>query len=896
MPPDRKVRHKGKNGAGGKMMKWFDDLKISSKLITGFVIVAIFGGLIGLFGIINLNRITREDSVLYTRDTRALMFLGELHSDFLMMRLNMSKVLLDEANKRQYIEVVHGDRRQIADKINQFEQSDVIERQKIEDLNASIQKYDEMADQGINLVLAGQQKQGNELMVGPLAKQGDTVETQITKLYKFNQQDAKMRAGANVALADKTILIMGVVIVVMLLAAIALGLYISRKVSRSVGRIVEAAKAVSAGSFDFSLAIDTRDEIGELAGALRRIGETLTAFMSEMGNMSRQHELGDIDVFVAEEKFQGGYRTMAKGVNDMVAGHISVKKKAMACVAEFAKGNFDAELERFPGKKAFINENIEHLRQNVKNFIAAMNYMSSQHDLGDIDVVVPEESFQGAYQIMAKGVNTMVAGHISVKKKAMACVAEFAKGNFDAELERFPGKKAFINENMEELRRNLRAINGEINQLVTASIEGKLDTRANDAAFTGDWQKLMQGLNRLLQAIIEPVQEAATVLAEMANGNLQLRVKGEYKGDHAAIKNAMNSTLDTLAAYVGEISEVLKEMANSNLDVGIHNEYKGDFVRIKDALNLIIKAFNEVLAEINSSADQVAGGARQVSDGSQALAQGATEQASSIEELTASIEEISAQTEVNASSAKQANELAETARQNALRGDAQMKEMLQAMADINEASASISKIIKVIDEIAFQTNILALNAAVEAARAGQHGKGFAVVAEEVRNLAARSADAAKETTTLIEGSIKKADGGTKIANMTATALNEIVTGVAKVAELVGRIAAASNEQAMGLAQINQGISQVAEVVQTNSATSEESAAASEELSGQAELLKQMIGRFHLKKNPYEGNRLGGLQPDLLKMLENMSEKKKNGCDPQNPVRIALSDEEFDDKY
>jgi methyl-accepting chemotaxis protein len=234
-------------------------------------------------------------------------------------------------------------------------------------------------------------------------------------------------------------------------------------------------------------------------------------------------------------------------------------------------------------------------------------------------------------------------------------------------------------------------------------------------------------------------------------------------------------------------------------------------------------------------------------------------QASSVQQLTASLAEVSSQTNLNAKNAERANELAQQVKETALTGDEQMHQMLAAMDEISESSANISKIIKVIDDIAFQTNILALNAAVEAARAGQHGKGFAVVAEEVRNLASKSANAAKETTELIEGSSRKIDAGTKIAKATAEALEQIVTQISAAAEIVNAIAEASNEQARAIDEINGGIQQISEVVQSNAATSQESAAASEQLSSQAEQLRQTVSVFKLKRTKEEAARLASLE-------------------------------------
>lgn len=358
----------------------------------------------------------------------------------------------------------------------------------------------------------------------------------------------------------------------------------------------------------------------------------------------------------------------------------------------------------------------------------------------------------------------------------------------------------------------LKSLISDSEMLTQAALDGKLSTRADAGRHNGDYRTIIEGVNNILDAVVAPVNEALIVIEEMSKGNLHLRVNGEYKGDQARLKDGLNETINSLSSYISEISDVLTKMAEGNLDVSITADYKGDFVQIKNSLNNIIQGLNDAFSEINNAADQVASSASQVSDGSQELSRGSTEQASSIEELTASIEEIAAQTRQNAVNANQANELASNAKNNAVKGNEQMKQMLNSMTEINEASENIYKIIKVIDDIAFQTNILALNAAVEAARAGQHGKGFAVVAEEVRNLAARSANAAKETTALIEGTINKVEAGTKIANNTADALTSIVEEVNKAAVLVGEIAVASNEQATGVAQINKGIEQVSQVV------------------------------------------------------------------------------------
>lgn len=743
-------------------------------------------------------------------------------------------------------------------------------------------------------------------------------------------------------------LIMLLVVFVTLCLSILLGVFISRIITKPIKKAANMLQEMGKGHLGTRLNMDTKDEIGQMArdmdefaddlqnnvvGVMKKISDgdvsmiiqpkdsqdeispalnktvdTVRGLIADTGNLIKATQEGKLDTRCNANSYSGSWKEMVIGINNLIDAFVGPINVTAEYIDRVSNGDIPPKItDTYYGDFNEIKNNLNKLIDTLNLFITDMDYMAKQHDLGDIDVVVPEEKFNGSYRAMAKGVNDMVKGHITVKKKAMACVAEFSKGNFEAELEKFPGKKAFINENIESLRKNLKDVNNEINKLIEASEEGKLSERGNDKAFQGDWAVMIKGLNGLIEKIVEPVMEAATVLDEMAKGNLQTAVIGNYKGDHARIKEALNFTIKTISSYINEISYILTEMANGNLGVGITVDYLGDFIEIKNSINMIVKSFNEVLGDMNLAAEQVAAGSRQVSDSSQALSQGSTEQASSIEELTASMNEIAEQTKKNAVNANLANELALTAKNNAAQGNDQMKEMLKAMEEINLSSSNISKIIKVIDDIAFQTNILALNAAVEAARAGQHGKGFAVVAEEVRNLAARSANAAKETTSMIEGSIKKVEEGTKIANETADALNNIVEGVAKAADIVGNIASASNEQATGISQVNQGISQVSQVIQTNSATAEEGSAASEELSGQADLLKEMVAKFKLKNAESFGN-INDLSPDVLKALQCMMDEKKapkgaglkkagNGftVGKASKSRISLNDIDFD-KY
>ena len=334
-------------------------------------------------------------------------------------------------------------------------------------------------------------------------------------------------------------------------------------------------------------------------------------------------------------------------------------------------------------------------------------------------------------------------------------------------------------------------------------------------------------------------EKVSKITHELTSGNLDVDM-GEIKNDEFG---RLILDYKKLIEAQKEEAELAEAVANGDLTITITP--RSDKDQLGYALKKMVAKNQNALSNINESAYQVMTSSSQVASASEALAQGSTEQASAIEEITSSITDIAEKTKVNATNATEASDLMHNAIDYVNKGNEQMEGMMSAMDDINKSSESISKIIKVIDDIAFQTNILALNAAVEAARAGDAGKGFAVVAEEVRNLAAKSAAAAAETAELIESSISKVEAGSKIADDTAQALVSIRDGVTQSEKIVNNIAEAKNYQATAVAQINQAINQVSQVVQTNSATSEECAAASEELSGQAIHMRDMLSIYNL---------------------------------------------------
>ncbi|MCL2702768.1 MAG: methyl-accepting chemotaxis protein [Defluviitaleaceae bacterium] len=610
--------------------------------------------------------------------------------------------------------------------------------------------------------------------------------------------------------------------------------------------MLEAAK-----TFDLDLTVDmlnatntdsTRifDGIQEIfALALKEIDET-SASSNNLANMS----------MIIAIAITSAALLACLIIGNVVSNSISKPVKRLVDVAQnVANGNLNVNID------TSSEDEIGKLAKSFASVVIIINNLIEDlHDMGrminidgDTDARINSLHFTGSYKEAAESVNSIVDGIMNEIHLLMNAMTELSKGNFAADIPKLPGKKAIMNTNLNSFKEHINEVADGIQSIADNLGKGNFAYKIDISKFVGDWQKIMIGLNGVVDDVSVPMTEFENVIINMSHGEFTHRIVGNYQGDFNTIKQNVNETIDHMNEYIGEISDVLNKLSQNNLNQAITREYVGSFSSIKDAINHIINTLNHVIGDISAAADQISTESKSIADNSMTLATGATEQAASAEELSASVQMINENTSDNANNARNAETFVNTTKSHAIKGNNDMQSMLASINSIKDSSEKVTKIIKTIEDIAFQTNLLALNAAVEAARAGEHGRGFSVVADEVRSLANKSQESAKETAQLIEESNLRVNEGVSFAVNTAKTLDTIVDDVSKVANIIHNIAVASQEQSVAISQITIGLTQIADVVQNNSATSEESASASQELSSQAEVMRNLVSNFTLKR-------------------------------------------------
>jgi methyl-accepting chemotaxis protein len=712
---------------------------------------------------------------------------------------------------------------------------------------------------------------------------------------------------------------------------------------RIIGPISRAAQMVgeiAKGKLDTRINVENNDEIGVLMEAFKPMLTNLNSLISEMNYMAIEHDKGDIDVVIDASKFDGDFEEIAMNINKMVLQHISVKKQALACVKAFGEGDFEAPLEKFPGKKAFINDTIEEVRTNLKNLIEdaywlaaqaqegnlavradanrhkgdfrkiisginftldavivpiqetieqitkysrgdmsgtltaeykgefaelkkRLNYLSAtmkgvidscayvknEHDQGNIDIDIAADRFKGDFGVMATNINELVLSHINLQNRVVEIVQQYGKGNFSVDMDRLPGKKGEITTAVDGVKASLVSMQSEITALARSAQAGNLSARAEAGKFEHSFKDMVVGINATLDAVITPLNVAAGYVERIAHGDIPAPITDRYNGDFNTIKTNLNTCIAAINSLIEDTNMLSEAAADGRIQTRADaSRHQGDFRKIVEGVNATLETIVTPIITVKSAVDSISTAAREISAGNADLSHRTEQQAASLEETASSMEELASTVKQNADNARQANQMAAAASDVAAKGGGMVQQVVDTMYSINESSRKIVDIISVIDGIALQTNILALNAAVEAARAGEQGRGFAVVASEVRNLAQRSAAAAKEIKALIGDSVEKVEDGSKLVGEAGKTMEEIVNSVKRVTDIMADIAAASAEQSSGIDQVNMAVTQMDEVTQQNAALVEEAAAAAESLEEQAETLAQTVAQFRMESD------------------------------------------------
>ena len=661
---------------------------------------------------------------------------------------------------------------------------------------------------------------------------------------------------------------------------------------------------ISKGDIPARITDDYQGDFNEIKNNLNLCIDAVNALVSDAGMLSAAAVEGKLATRADASRHQGDFRAIMQGVNATLDAVIGPLNMAAGYVDRISKGDIPGKItDEYRGDFNEIKNNLNLCIDAVNALVSDAGMLSQSAVEGKLATRADASRHQGDFRAIMQGVNATLDAVIGPLNMAAGYVDRISKGDIPEKItDNYRGDFNEIKNNLNTCIDAVNALIADTNMLSRSAVEGRLTTRADASKHQGDFKAIVEGINSTLDAVIGPLNMAADYVDRISKGDIPAKITETYHGDFAAIRDnlnvcieavqalvadaeglaraavegrldaradasrhqgdfrkivaGVNETLDAVWAPVREAVGVLEKVANRDLSVRVHGEYRGDHERIKTSLNTATGNLDEALQQVSIAVEQVAGAAGQIGQGSQALAQSASEQASGLEMVSSSLQEMAAMTRVSMENSREALRLAEGTQGSANQGLESMSRLSEAMERIQSSADQTARIVKTIDEIAFQTNLLALNAAVEAARAGDAGKGFAVVAEEVRNLAMRSAEAAKSTANLIEESVQNAEGGVELNRKVLAQLQEITQQATKVGQVMGEIVSGSEQQSAGIVQVTQAMEQMNQLTQQNAANSEESASAAEELSSQSEELRSLVTQFRLGTQGTLDNRMG----------------------------------------
>ncbi|WKY47178.1 methyl-accepting chemotaxis protein [Eubacteriaceae bacterium ES3] len=662
---------------------------------------------------------------------------------------------------------------------------------------------------------------------------------------------------------------------------------IGRRMTKPILQVKEAADALATGDVNITLKTKRKDEIRDLVESFQKmvdsrkeqnliltrlsVGDlsskivplsekdivsyamidltnTIYKLLAELNEMHQAAASGKLSYRGNGETFSGEFKSCITGMNEIIDLLVNPLYENAQMIKKIGQGEIP------PKMTVTYQGDFEQMKENINNCIDGLaalkegdrilNQMSVNQFTDHLS-----ENYNGIFGSIATSIN-------QVQDKLLQVVeisGYLSKGQIrdiplldDLRETGSLSDSDHLNPNLIAMIETIDNLSCEIHALTQNAKNGQLAYRGKVDHFEGEYAQIISGINETMDAIVTPIEAASVTLHQLAKGNLNVQMEGDFPGDYSIIKRDLNRTISQLRSYIINISTLLNDIGNGNLDLTVSGIDEGDFVAIKTSIEAITTSLSQILGEIDTAAGQVNQGSLQISKEAQSLSTGAHQQATAIESLSTFMAEIKQETIENAANAKQANVVITSVKEASISGDVLINKLIDSMHEINSTSQNISEIMSLINVIAFQTKILSLNAAIEAARAGEHGKGFAVVAEEVRSLANRTTKASEKIESLIAESIEKVDTGNLIVDETSQHLKNIHDHIEEASQQIDLISQASDLRAREMQNINEQIDDIKSITLSNAATSEESASASEELSSQAEFLKEMIQQFTLK--------------------------------------------------
>ncbi len=933
------------------MLIFNQTLTIKTRLWLNFgLVISILSG-IGIFVLIQMQALTDTTNKLYKHPYTVTKSIKEVDTNLNQMRNHLLTLLLDKdaSHLNSQIAAIDAIKNDVQVKSTLIKERFLGDQQEVNALIVEFNKLTELREKTIQLLKSGNLDQAIEFALGgDHSKQFELVVQQINKIENFANNKAESFMN-NAQLQSRQIRIVTITII-----TVAIGLiwwmmfFLFRAINRPLSQAVEIADAISGGNFDNQIIIKTKDEIGQLLEALSCMQTQLRTRLEEDNRIAEEINAvtqlasqGDFSQRLQVESKKGMFKVIADSINQVLIANQLAIQDLIHVFAAVAQGDLTKTItNNYQGELAKLKQDANATVQKLTQVTEEIGIATRTASQGDFSKRINLENKTGTFRLLGESINQVLDYNQLAIKDLTRVFSAVAQGNLTEIItNNYQGELAQLKQDANATVQKLTQVTEEIGIATRTASQGDFSKRINLENKTGTFRLLGESINQVLDYNQLAIKDLTRVFSAVAQGNLTETIINNYQGELAQLKQDANATVQKLTLVTEEIAEVthaaaqgnfgkrialekktgtfrilgesinqvldynqlaIKDLmrvfaaiAQGNLTQTITNDYSGELAQLKQDANATVAKLMEVMGIIKQSSTMVNHAAGELSQANANLSQRATQQAASLEETAASMQQMTGTVQQNSENAKQANLLANNARERAELGNQVVNTAVVAINEISKSSKKIGEIVSVIDEIAFQTNLLALNAAVEAARAGEQGRGFAVVATEVRTLAQRSATAAKEIKALIQDSNLKMDEGIRLGNQSGQTLTEIVMAVKKVNDIISEIAAASIEQSQGIEQVNKAITQMDEMVEQNSALVEQTAAASESMSDQAQTLRKQVAFFKMNETPEESSNHASFRPKSKTAPVNSTSSSSQTKAKPKPVP-TLNKEEWTD--